>query len=99
MFILHKRMLKGDSAPGSSASKRKRKDTPQGRTKRAKSSSHSGTVQAPKNPHELAWKKVSLENDEFEDFEEIEGVDVEYVEKDGSKVIQFKVVHFGLQCS
>src|SRR5271170_3096867 len=28
---------------------------------------------------QLAWKKVSLLNDEFDDFEEIEGVDVEYV--------------------
>ena len=92
-------MLKGESAPGSNASKRKRKDTALGRTKRAKTLSHSETVEAPKNPDELAWKKISLENDEFEDFEEIDGVDVEYVEKDGSKVIQFKVVHFGLQFS
>lgn len=92
-------MLKDKPAQGSSASKRKRKDTAQGRTKRAKASSHSETVEAPKNADELAWKKISLENDEFEDFEEIEGVDVEYVEKDGSKVIQFKVEYFGLQCS
>jgi hypothetical protein len=43
------------------------------------------------NVDQLAWKKVSLDNDEFEDFEEIEGVDVEYVETDGNKLIQFKV--------
>jgi hypothetical protein len=40
---------------------------------------------------QLTWKKVSLQNDEFDDFEEIEGVDVEYADKSGSKVIQFKV--------
>jgi len=44
-----------------------------------------------KNADELAWKKISIENDEFDDFEEIEGVDVEYVEKDGNKMIQLKV--------
>ena len=33
----------------------------------------------------------TLENDEFDDFEEIEGVDVECIEKDGNKIIQFKV--------
>jgi hypothetical protein len=43
------------------------------------------------NVDQLSWKKVSLDNDEFEDFEEIEGVDVEYIEKDGNKMIQFKV--------
>jgi len=43
------------------------------------------------NVDQLAWKKVSLENDEFDDFEEIEGVDVDYVEVDGSKIVQFKV--------
>ena len=43
------------------------------------------------NADQLAWKKISLQNDEFDDFEEIEGVDVDYVDKDGSKVIQFKV--------
>ena len=43
------------------------------------------------NADQLAWKKISLENDEFDDFEEIEGVDVEYVDKDHNKVIQFKV--------
>src|SRR5215471_14933723 len=47
-----------------------------------------GTVM---NVDQLTWTKISLENDEFDDFEEIEGVDVEYVDKDGSKVIQFKV--------
>jgi len=45
------------------------------------------------NVDQLAWKKISLENDEFDDFEEIEGVDVEYVDKDGNKVIQFKVIN------
>jgi ATP-dependent RNA helicase DDX24/MAK5 len=40
---------------------------------------------------QLEWQKISLQNDEFDDFEEIEGVDVDYVDKDGSKVIQFKV--------
>ena len=40
---------------------------------------------------QLEWKKISLQNDEFDDFQEIEGVDVDYVDKDGSKVIQFKV--------
>lgn len=92
-------MLREEPAQGRGASKRKRKDTVQGRTKRAKASSQSETANAPKNADELAWKKISLENDEFEDFEEIEGVDVEYVEKDGSKVIQFKVGQFGLPCS
>ena len=43
------------------------------------------------NLDQLAWKKVSLANDEFDDFEEIEGVDVDYVEVDGSKIVQFKV--------
>ena len=43
---------------------------------------------------QLAWKKISLQNDEFEDFEEIEGVEVEYVKKDGRDVIQFKVLEF-----
>ena len=43
------------------------------------------------NVDQLAWKKVSLENDEFDDFEEIEGVDVDYVQVDGSKIVQFKV--------
>jgi intein/homing endonuclease len=42
------------------------------------------------NADHLAWKKISLENDEFVDFEEIEGVDVEYVEKDGHKLMQLK---------
>jgi hypothetical protein len=46
------------------------------------------------NVDQLAWNKISLENDEFEDFEEIEGVDVEYVEKGGKQIIQFKVHHF-----
>ena len=45
------------------------------------------------NVDQLAWKKISLENDEFDDFEEIEGVDVEYVDKDGNKVFQFKVIN------
>ncbi len=45
------------------------------------------------NVDQLEWKKISLENDEFDDFEEIEGVDVEYVDKDGNKVIQFKVIN------
>jgi len=40
---------------------------------------------------QLAWKKVSLLDDEFDDFEEIEGVDVEYVSGDSGKVVQFKV--------
>ena len=40
---------------------------------------------------QLAWRKISLQNDEFDDFEEIEGVDVEHVKKDGQDVIQFKV--------
>jgi hypothetical protein len=44
------------------------------------------------NVDQLAWKKISLENDEFDDFEEIEGIDVESVEKDGNKVLQFKVM-------
>src|ERR1700733_4746984 len=39
------------------------------------------------NADQLEWKKISLQNDEFDDFEEIEGVDVDYVDKDGSKVI------------
>lgn len=43
------------------------------------------------NLDQLAWKKVSLANDEFDDFEEIEGVDVDYVDVDGSKIVQFKV--------
>jgi len=42
------------------------------------------------NVDQLAWKKISLQHDEFDDFEEIEGVDVEYVEKDGNKVVKFK---------
>jgi hypothetical protein len=43
------------------------------------------------NVDHLQWKKISLNNDEFEDLEEIEGVDVEYVDKDESKIVQFKV--------
>ena len=43
------------------------------------------------NVDHLQWKKISLNNDEFEDLEEIEGVDVEYVDNDESKVVQFKV--------
>jgi hypothetical protein len=43
------------------------------------------------NVEQLGWKGVSLENDEFDDFEELEGVDVDYVEVNGSKIVQFKV--------
>jgi hypothetical protein len=43
------------------------------------------------NVEQLGWKGVSLENDEFDDFEELEGVDVDYVDVNGSKVVQFKV--------
>lgn len=43
------------------------------------------------NVDQLSWKKVSLQNDEFDDFEEIEGVDIEYVKKEENDVIQFKV--------
>jgi hypothetical protein len=43
------------------------------------------------NLDHLQWKKISLNNDEFEDLEEIEGVDVEYVDNDESKIVQFKV--------
>jgi len=40
---------------------------------------------------QLGWKGISLENDEFDDFEELEGVDVDYVDVNGSKIVQFKV--------
>ena len=32
------------------------------------------------NADQLVWKKISLQNDEFDDLEEIEGVDVEYTD-------------------
>jgi hypothetical protein len=40
---------------------------------------------------QLAWKGISVQNDEFDDFEEIEGVDVEHIKRDGQDVIRFKV--------
>ena len=60
-------------------------------TKRVKKHLNLGKRGTVMNVDQLAWKKISIENDEFDDFEEIEGVDVDYVDKDGSKVIQFKV--------
>jgi hypothetical protein len=72
-------------------SKRKHEGDKTPKSKRSRSNGDKvrrGTVT---NVDQLAWKKVSLDNDEFEDFEEIEGVDVEYVETDGNKLIQFKV--------
>jgi hypothetical protein len=76
--------------------KRKRKDGEDKqkiRRKRARKTSGNRTKldDAIMSVDQLAWKKISLENDEFEDFEEIEGVDVEYVEKDGNRLAQFKV--------
>lgn len=62
------------------------------RRKKSKGSTEAKRTSEVRNVDQLAWKKISLENDEFDDFEEIEGVDVEYVEKDGNKIIQFKVV-------
>lgn len=62
-----------------------------GNRNRAKGSSDAKDTGVAVNVDQLAWKKISLQNDEFDDFEEIEGVDVDYVDKDGSKVIQFKV--------
>lgn len=62
-----------------------------GNRNRAKGTSDSRDAGVAVNVDQLAWKKISLQNDEFDDFEEIEGVDVDYVDKDGSKVIQFKV--------
>jgi hypothetical protein len=43
------------------------------------------------NVEQLGWKGISLGNDEFDDFEELEGVDVDYVDVNGSKIVQFKV--------
>jgi hypothetical protein len=43
------------------------------------------------NADQLDWKKTSLENGEFDDLDEIEGVDVQYEENNGAKVAQFKV--------
>jgi hypothetical protein len=45
------------------------------------------------NVEQLGWKGVSLENDEFDDFEELEGIDVDYVDVNGSKIVQFKASH------
>jgi hypothetical protein len=75
----------GDTAV-SPESKRKRK-----RKGSFKDSGKGGKGGEFKGADQLAWKKISLQNDEFEDFEEIEGVDIEYVDKDGHKAIQFKV--------
>jgi hypothetical protein len=80
------------NGPGiSSKRKRKHERDKKPSSKRSRSDGNEvrrGTVT---NVDQLSWKKVSLDNDEFEDFEEIEGVDVEYIEKDGNKLIQFKV--------
>jgi hypothetical protein len=80
----------------SNAKKRKRGEkeiiqSKKGNRKRAKGTSDTKDTGVVVNVDQLAWKKISLQNDEFDDFEEIEGVDVDYVDKDGSKVIQFKV--------
>jgi hypothetical protein len=87
-------MSKEKSTEGTKNLKRKRTtgDNKRGKKKRASATQQTKPNGPPKSADELAWKKISLENDEFDDFEEIEGVDIEYVEKDGSKVIQFKVV-------
>lgn len=60
-------------------------------TKRAKKPTNREKQGTVVSVDQLAWKKISLVNDEFEDFEEIEGVDVEYIDKDGGNVVQFKV--------
>jgi hypothetical protein len=86
-----------EGARPAAAKKRKRKETDgkqKSKGKRRKGTKESGGKEvtgAVMNVDHLAWRKISLENDEFDDFEEIEGVDVEYVDKDGNKVIQFKV--------
>jgi hypothetical protein len=71
--------------------KRKHKGDRNGDGKRAKVDKVEKAGNVVTNVDHLQWKKISLNNDEFEDLEEIEGVDVEYVEKDESKVVQFKV--------
>ena len=71
--------------------KRKHKGDRNGDGKRAKVDKVEKAANVVTNVDHLQWKKISLNNDEFEDLEEIEGVDVEYIEKDESKVVQFKV--------
>ena len=83
-----------EGATPAAANKRKRKGTDgkeKSKGKRQKETKENAVSGAVMNVDQLAWTKISLENDEFDDFEEIEGVDVEYVDKDGNKVIQFKV--------
>jgi len=85
-----------DAVDSSKGKKRKRGDNEtepptKGSRKRATRTRKGQEEGVAVNADQLAWKKISLQNDEFEDFEEIEGVDVDYVDKDGSKVIQFKV--------
>ena len=74
---------------GQASFKRKRNDGGAKKTKgkRTKTNEH-GVVM---DIDQLPWKKISMENDEFEDFEEVEGVDVEYIDKDGSKHVYLKV--------
>lgn len=71
--------------------KRKHKGDRNGDGKRAKVNKIEKTGNVVIDVDHLQWKKISLNNDEFEDLEEIEGVDVEYVDKDENKVVQFKV--------
>jgi len=80
--------------------KRKRRQEGEGKRKEKmlEKKGGEGKVGEVMSADQLGWKKVSLENDEFDDFEEIEGVDVEYLEKDGNKVIQFKVSYPRDEC-
>ena len=90
----HTTMSKNLAAKSSNNLKRKRNTTDKKTGTKRKHTTEveeSRTGGIVKNADELAWKKISIENDEFDDFEEIEGVDVEYVEKDGNKMIQLKV--------
>jgi hypothetical protein len=73
---------------GKTTFKRKRKDA---RGNRAKTDAEAGTSGSVMDLDQLEWNKVSLQHDEYDDFEEIEGVDVEYVHEGGNKLIQFKV--------
>jgi hypothetical protein len=94
-------VLEGDASLASKNVKRKRNRASKDIYGNSKASPGNGTtgladengnaaVTPGVNADLLAWKKISLQNDEFADFEEIEGVDVEYVKKDGHNVLQLK---------
>jgi hypothetical protein len=68
--------------------KRKRNEKNGSGKKKAVPGSSAGSIV---RADQLAWRGISVQNDEFDDFEEIEGVDVEHIKRDGQDVIRFKV--------